>query len=164
MVKDDVGHAVSVAAPVAAPVTSSHASVPVSAGCPSSSVSLSCASNSLSSADRAFSFLGDPSGWSAIERDPGCEYVSFGSESFEVLFSRHSKLRFLRDGSWLSRADGSAMVLVHVSSGKALFLMHDKGGREIYWGWGQGGLASPLCCLGCHAGVSAQRRPGMVTG
>ena len=119
LVKDGVDQTVSVAAPVAALVTSYHVSVPVSAGGPSSSVSLSSASNSLGSACPDFSFLGDPSGWSAIERDPDCEYVSFGSESFEVLFSRRSKLRFLRDGSWHLLADGSAMVLVCVSSGKA---------------------------------------------
>ena len=69
LVKDGVGQLVSVAAPVAALVTNSHAPVSVSA------VSLSNASNSLVNAGPVFSFLGDPNAWSAVERDADYEYV-----------------------------------------------------------------------------------------
>ena len=63
-----------------------------------------------------FLVLGDPNAWSAAERDANYEYVSFGGESLQVLFSERSKLRLRRGGSWHSRADGRAIVLVHVSS------------------------------------------------
>ena len=56
-------------------------------------------SSALVDAGPVVLFLCGPSDRSAVERSPDCECVWFGSDSFEVLSSRRSKLRFLRDGS-----------------------------------------------------------------
>ena len=85
MVKDVVDQTVPVAAPVSALETSSHAPVSVFAATgPASSLSCSSVSNALVDSGPVFLTLGDPSGWSAVERSPDCDCVLLSL--FQVAF------------------------------------------------------------------------------